>query len=165
MVQRYAYVNLFRPESFWYLYLSLTRQTTSQGEEETKFNWKRHRCFDRIAAANIFSLMMESTLAKVTKVTSNNTKKWYEVLSLLVIVDLMKNRKPLPLTTVELQKAGSRLLRLAPKKVLDVRISLNTRLYNGPVTIMSRLLRSFTNKVLCLTHVLRQTNSIHNSIS
>lgn len=28
--------------------------------------------------------------------------------------------KPLPLTTVELQKAGSRLLKLAPKKVLDV---------------------------------------------
>lgn len=31
-------------------------------------------------------------------------------------------RKPLPLTTVELQKAGSRLLKLAPKKVLDVRL-------------------------------------------
>ena len=30
-------------------------------------------------------------------------------------------RKPLPLTTVELQKSGSRLLRLSPKKVLDVR--------------------------------------------
>lgn len=30
-------------------------------------------------------------------------------------------RKPLPLTTVELQKAGSRLLKLAPKKILDVR--------------------------------------------
>jgi DNA topoisomerase-3 len=30
-------------------------------------------------------------------------------------------RKPLPLTTVELQKAGSRLLKLAPKAVLDVR--------------------------------------------
>ena len=29
-------------------------------------------------------------------------------------------RKPLPLTTVELQKAGSRLLKLAPKRVLDV---------------------------------------------
>ena len=29
-------------------------------------------------------------------------------------------RKPLPLTTVELQKAGSRLLKMAPKKVLDV---------------------------------------------
>lgn len=31
-------------------------------------------------------------------------------------------RKPLPLTTVELQKAGSRLLRMSPKKVLDVSI-------------------------------------------
>ena len=33
-------------------------------------------------------------------------------------------RKPLPLTTVELQKAGSRLLRMTPKKVLDVGIRL-----------------------------------------
>ena len=30
------------------------------------------------------------------------------------------NRKPLPLTTVELQKNGSRLLRLPPKKILEV---------------------------------------------
>ena len=37
---------------------------------------------------------------------------------------LAEFRKPLPLTTVELQKAGSRLLRLAPKKVLDVRFSV-----------------------------------------
>lgn len=34
------------------------------------------------------------------------------------------SRKPLPLTTVELQKAGSRLLRMTPKKVLDVGIRL-----------------------------------------
>jgi hypothetical protein len=31
-----------------------------------------------------------------------------------------RGRKPLPLTTVELQKAGSRLLRIGPKKTLDV---------------------------------------------
>lgn len=41
-------------------------------------------------------------------------------LLLMALLDLMKIRKPLPLTTVELQKAGSRLLHLAPKKVLDV---------------------------------------------
>ena len=128
MVQRYSYVKLFRPESFWYIFLSLTRQTTSQGQEETKFNWRRHHCFDRLAAANIFSLMMESTLAKVTKVTNSNTKKWYESMLLNTLLDLMENRKPLPLTTVELQKAGSRLLHLAPKKILDVRISLDTQL-------------------------------------
>lgn len=34
-------------------------------------------------------------------------------------------RKPLPLTTVELQKSGSRLLRLAPKRVLDVSLPLS----------------------------------------
>jgi len=35
-------------------------------------------------------------------------------------IRLLRPRKPLPLTTVELQKAGSRLLKMAPKKVLDV---------------------------------------------
>jgi hypothetical protein len=45
-----------------------------------------------------------------------------------LLLNLMNYRKPLPLTTVELQKAGSRLLRLAPKKVLDVRIPLDTKL-------------------------------------
>jgi hypothetical protein len=29
-------------------------------------------------------------------------------------------RKPLPLTTVELQQSGSRLLHMTPKKILDV---------------------------------------------
>ena len=29
-------------------------------------------------------------------------------------------RKPYPLTTVELQKAASRILKLTPKKILDV---------------------------------------------
>jgi hypothetical protein len=30
------------------------------------------------------------------------------------------DRKPLPLTTVELQQSGSRLLHMTPKKILDV---------------------------------------------
>lgn len=131
MVQQYKLVKDFSPESFWYIYFSLTRQTTSQGEEQTKFNWKRSNLYDRDCVSNIFALMTESTLARVIKVTSKITKKWYEVNFLLskTLLNLVKiNRKPLPLTTVELQKAGSRLLRLAPKKVLDVRISLDTKL-------------------------------------
>ena len=36
------------------------------------------------------------------------------------IVAKVVSRKPLPLTTVELQKSGSRLLKLSPKKILDV---------------------------------------------
>jgi len=30
------------------------------------------------------------------------------------------DRKPLPLTTVELQQSGSRLLHMTPKRILDV---------------------------------------------
>ncbi|KAF8907833.1 DNA topoisomerase [Gymnopilus junonius] len=102
VVQRYKLVKDFRPESFWYIYLSLTRQNASQENEETKFNWKRNHLFDQVVVQNLFE-MMGNSLAIVTKVTNKTTKKW----------------KPLPLTTVELQKAGSRLLKLAPKKVLD----------------------------------------------
>ncbi|KAF9483171.1 prokaryotic type I DNA topoisomerase [Pholiota conissans] len=104
VVQRYSLVKNFVPESFWYIYLSLTRPSPSQGTaEETKFNWKRNHLFDEVVVANLYDRMGNS-LAVVTKVTNKTTKKW----------------KPLPLTTVELQKAGSRLLKLAPKKVLDV---------------------------------------------
>ena len=79
MVQQYTLVKNFQPESFWYIYLSVTRQTTSQGEEETKFNWKRPHSFDRAEVTRIFALIRESRLARVTKVTSKVTKKWYEV--------------------------------------------------------------------------------------
>jgi hypothetical protein len=36
------------------------------------------------------------------------------------ITPLTRDRKPLPLTTVELQQSGSRLLHMTPKRVLDV---------------------------------------------
>lgn len=37
-----------------------------------------------------------------------------------MVLTAFQIRKPLPLTTVELQKSGSRLLKLAPKRILDV---------------------------------------------
>ncbi|KAF9050298.1 DNA topoisomerase [Panaeolus papilionaceus] len=99
VVQRYNLVKQFRPEPFWYIYLSL-----NMNGEETKFNWDRGHIFDREVVDNIFQLMSMDLAATVSKVTKKTTKKW----------------KPLPLTTVELQKAGSRLLKMAPKKVLDI---------------------------------------------
>ncbi|EDR12021.1 uncharacterized protein LACBIDRAFT_232184 [Laccaria bicolor S238N-H82] len=99
VVQRYNRVKAFRPETFWYIYLSLTRDG-----EETKFTWKEGHLFDQGGAARIYEIVLQNPRARVIRVTKKDTKKW----------------KPLPLTTVELQKAGSRLLKLAPKKVLDV---------------------------------------------
>ncbi|KAG6812706.1 hypothetical protein H0H92_001209 [Tricholoma furcatifolium] len=100
VVQKYNLVNSFVSEPFWYIYLALTRD----GGEETVFTWKRGHLFDRPATVSLYDLLLEDPLAHVIKVTKKETKKW----------------KPLPLTTVELQKSGSRLLRLAPKKVLDI---------------------------------------------
>ncbi|CAK5281387.1 unnamed protein product [Mycena citricolor] len=108
VVQRYKQVKNFVPEPFWYIYLSLSRPSSSQGHIETVFNWRRNHLFDHDVAAVIYEHVLSNPTARVTKVVEKNTKKY----------------KPLPLTTVELQKAGSRLLKLAPKKVLDIAESL-----------------------------------------
>ncbi|KAG5639039.1 hypothetical protein H0H81_007652 [Sphagnurus paluster] len=100
VVQKWNLVKSFVSEPFWFIYLALT----SSAGEETPFNWKRGHLFDEDVAVSLYDFVLSDPLARVIKVTKKGTKKW----------------KPLPLTTVELQKAGSRLLRLAPKKVLDI---------------------------------------------
>ena len=56
---------------------------------------------------DMYEHVLADPTARVVRVVNKNTKKW----------------KPLPLTTVDLQKAGSRLLKISPKKVLDVRLT------------------------------------------
>ncbi|KAG9045134.1 DNA topoisomerase [Tulasnella sp. UAMH 9824] len=103
VVSRYEQVKSFVPESFWFIYLSVARDPRNE-EDQTEFTWRRGRLFDFDIAVALYEYVLENAMATVTKVTKKNVKKW----------------KPLPLTTVELQKSGSRLLRMAPKKILDV---------------------------------------------
>lgn len=105
VVSRYNQVKSFVPEPFWYIYVALSREDEVTGEEvETPFTWRRGHLFDFDVALAIYEHVLDNPVARVTKVVNKNTKKW----------------KPLPLTTVDLQKAGSRLLKISPKKVLDV---------------------------------------------
>ncbi|KAL0956762.1 hypothetical protein HGRIS_002881 [Hohenbuehelia grisea] len=99
VVARFCEVQNFIPETFWYIFLALTRN-----EEETRFTWRRGHLFDEAMTTTIHRAVMSDPTARIVKVTKKMTKKW----------------KPLPLTTVELQKAGSRFLKLAPKKTLDI---------------------------------------------
>ena len=101
VVNRFKQVKSFVPEDFSYIHLTIKAPGSN---EETPFTWQRGRIFDRDVAVALYQLVMRDTLTTVTKVVKKTTKKW----------------KPLPLTTVDLQKAGSRLLRISPKKVLDV---------------------------------------------
>ncbi|KZS99267.1 prokaryotic type I DNA topoisomerase [Sistotremastrum niveocremeum HHB9708] len=121
VVSRYEQVQSFSPESFWYIFLSLNRALQHNGGEEvdapeaeqaaTVFTWGRVRLFEFEVSLAIYEGVLASRTARVQKITKAPTKKW----------------KPMPLTTVELQKSGSRLLRLTPKTILDISEGLYQR--------------------------------------
>ncbi|KDN47556.1 prokaryotic type I DNA topoisomerase [Tilletiaria anomala UBC 951] len=112
VVDRYDKVENFVPEAFWYISLE-HRLPANQGDQgegrtgtgmSTAFTWERGHLFDYAIVQMLHRRCLAAAEAVVTNVQKKPTKKW----------------KPYPLTTVELQKAGSRLLHLAPKKVLDI---------------------------------------------
>lgn len=99
MVDRYFRVKNFVPETFWSIKVMHERDTI-----KVNFNWARHRLFDRMAAVLFYERCLSAKVAKVTKVEQKPTKKW----------------KPLPLTTVELQKMATRFLRLTGQQTMMV---------------------------------------------
>ena len=72
VVQKWNLAKSFVSEPFWYIYLSLTRNS----EEETVFTWRRGHLFDFAAAVAIYDRVLSNPLAHVTKVTNKSTKKW-----------------------------------------------------------------------------------------
>jgi DNA topoisomerase-3 len=77
VVQRYLQVKNFVSEPFWYIFLSLSRPSSSQGDNvETEFKWRRVHLFDHDAAAVIYEHVISNPIARVTKVVEKDTKKW-----------------------------------------------------------------------------------------
>ena len=72
--------------------------------EEVTFSWRRHRLFDRASVVILFERCLTAQIAKVIKLQKKPTSKW----------------RPLPLTTVELQKLGSMFLRMDSQRVMKV---------------------------------------------
>lgn len=72
------------------------------------FNWSRYHLFDRMAVLLLFERCLIAKTATVVKTEKRPTSKW----------------KPLPLTTVELQKMGSRYLRMNSHEVMQARSTL-----------------------------------------
>ncbi|WPH01340.1 Hypothetical protein R9X50_00418100 [Acrodontium crateriforme] len=99
VVERYFKVRNFVPETFWGIKVSHVKDGIKVG-----FNWGRGHLFDRMAVVVLFERCLAAKTAKVTKVQTKATSKW----------------KPLPLTTVELQKCGSRFLRMDSQRVMQV---------------------------------------------
>lgn len=68
------------------------------------FSWARNRLFDRASVIILFERCLAARQAKVVKVQEKPTKKW----------------RPLPLTTVELQKMATRFLQMTGQQAMTV---------------------------------------------
>ena len=101
VVDRYFRVKSFVPEPFWSIKVMHRRE-----DIDVTFLWRRHHLFDRMAVVILFERCLAARTAKVSKLQKKPTSKW----------------RPLPLTTVELQKLGSMFLRMDSQKVMKVRM-------------------------------------------
>ncbi|KAJ4354968.1 DNA topoisomerase [Ascochyta clinopodiicola] len=99
IVERYLRVRNFISEPFWGIKLMYQKAGIS-----VTFSWARKHLFDRMIAVILYEWCLTSQTARVQKVKTKPTSKW----------------KPLPLTTLELQKCGSRFLGMDSQKVLQL---------------------------------------------
>ena len=96
----------FIPESFWLLKLLHKKDGLN-----VPFHWARVRLFDRMSVTIIYERCLAARTARVTEVKTKPASKW----------------RPLPLTTVELQKMGSRFLRMDSHRVMKIAEDLYTK--------------------------------------
>ncbi|MCJ1398143.1 DNA topoisomerase [Xylographa trunciseda] len=106
VVDRYFRVKNFVPEQFWSI-----KVTHRRDDMDVSFLWRRHRLFDRLAVTILYERCLTARTAKVSKLQKKPTSKW----------------RPLPLTTVELQKLGSMFLRMNSQQVMKIAEDLYTK--------------------------------------
>ncbi|KAI8890432.1 prokaryotic type I DNA topoisomerase, partial [Backusella circina FSU 941] len=134
VVSRYLLIERFVPEAFWKIQMSYNQPQTPQqiAEQEqeikTSFTWRRNHLFNRWACLIFLEKCIEAKVAKVIKVKSKQTQKW----------------KPLPLTTVEMQKVGCRVLNMSSDEIMRVAEELYTNgLISYPRTETDQYDRNF----------------------
>lgn len=129
MVERYFRVKNFVPETFWTIKVMHNRKGM-----DVHFSWARNRLFDRASVTILYEKCLNARVANVTKVQEKPTKKW----------------KPLPLTTVELQKAATRLLRMTGQNAMTIAEALyNKGFISYPRTETDRFDKGMDLKALC----------------
>ncbi|GAB0095931.1 DNA topoisomerase [Sergentomyia squamirostris] len=101
VVQRYKEAENFVPQKFWKLKL-----THTVGDLTVEFTWARNRLFDKKCCEVFFMLVKQSPplLATVMSVTQKPKSKW----------------RPQPMDTIELEKLGSRKLKISAKQTMTI---------------------------------------------
>lgn len=108
VVDQYRRVESFIPEHFW----KLEMKHSKDGQTAT-FTWERGHLFDQLACLILYETCLETLGPKavITKARPLPTSKY----------------KPLPLTTVELQKSGSKFLSIPSDEIMAVAENLYTK--------------------------------------
>lgn len=99
VVDRYFRVKNFVPEPFWGI-----KVVHERDGKTVNFSWSRGSLFDRMSVIILYERCLVAKTAKVTKVQQKPTSKW----------------KPLPLTTLEFQKAATKFLRMTGHEAMEV---------------------------------------------
>ena len=99
VVDRYKRVRNFKPEQFWSIKVTHTRD-----DIDVNFSWRRVHLFDRAMVTILFEQCLDAQRANVEKVQTKPTSKW----------------RPLPLTTVDLQMQGSRFLHMTSQQIMSI---------------------------------------------
>ncbi|KAF9963982.1 DNA topoisomerase [Mortierella alpina] len=108
VVDQYRRVENFIPENFWKLELKHVKDGV-----DASFTWQRGHLFDQLACLIIYETCLETPgpTARITRVTAKPATRY----------------RPLPLTTVELQKNGSKYLSIPSDEVMTAAESLYTK--------------------------------------
>jgi DNA topoisomerase III len=142
VVERWARIETFVPEDFWFIELSL--RIPGQGQEQGQggqsehdrpihFSWKRNRLYDQFVTLALYDSCLEAHMAVVTHMNGRPKNKW----------------RPVPLATVELQKRASRYLRIGSETLMQAAEALYHQGYiSYPRTETERFRPEFEHRPL-----------------
>ncbi|OLY80519.1 DNA topoisomerase 3-alpha [Smittium mucronatum] len=133
VVDRYRKVKEFVPEETY----SLTLEHVLESKEKAVFKWKRGKLYDLEACFAIYANCLEEKEAVISNVTSSRKLKY----------------KPIPLSTVEMEKMSIRYLKMNSQKTMKVAESLyNKGFISYPRTETDMFDKTFNLKSLVEKH-------------
>lgn len=151
VVERWARIETFIPEDFWFLELTLriptpnndtnnnTQQQSARPDNANHnarpivFTWKRNRLYDQVLTLALYESCLEMEQAIVTQLSGRPKNKW----------------RPVPLATVELQKRAARYLRIGSETLMSAAEELYQQGYiSYPRTETERFRPEFNHRSL-----------------
>lgn len=106
VAERYREIERFVPNTFWKIKL-----THKMNDLTVEYNWARNRLFDKACCEAILMLCKAENQAIITNVQQKPKNKW----------------RPQPMDTIELEKTGSRKLRMSAKEIMTIAEKLYTK--------------------------------------